>query len=78
MPSSTQVRFGTHSAADGAEWSYHLTFVQVPAGVAWRAIVRDEAGALKGVPRGLVRGLTLDSPEIDQRLRDEVARAIEP
>jgi len=71
------VRFGTHSVVDGVEFTYHLTFAQVPAGIAWRAIVRDPAGALTGTPRGLVRDLRVEASDLDARLHEAVARAID-
>lgn len=70
------MRFGTH-AVDGLEYTYHLTFAPVPAGIAWRAIVRDGAGALTATPRGLLRGLDERAPDLDARLHAEVARTIE-
>ena len=70
------VRFGTH-ALDGTQFTYHVTFAQVPAGVAWRAIVRDARGALAATPRGLLRGLDAQAPDIDARLHAAVTGTIQ-
>jgi hypothetical protein len=76
MDGAPSVRFGTHALGE-IEYTYHLTFAQVPAGIAWRAIVRDPTGALAVTPRGLLRGLNASADDLDARLRDAVARAID-
>ena len=73
---SRSVRFGTH-AVGGVEFTYHLTFAPVPAGIAWRAIVRDPAGALAFTHRGLLREMSAESADLDARLHAAVARAID-
>lgn len=70
------VRFGTH-ALEGIQYSYHVTYAPVPAGVAWRAIVRDDSGALRATPRGLVRGLRVEASDFDARLHAAVTGSID-
>jgi hypothetical protein len=76
LDGARSVRFGTHAVA-GSEYTYHLTFAQVPAGIAWRAIVRDATGALSATPRGLIRDVEARAQDLDARLHEAVARAIE-
>ena len=76
MDGARSVRFGTYSHG-GIEYTYHLTFAQVPAGIAWRAIVRDPTGALAATPRGLLRELRTEVEDLDARLHDAVAGAVD-
>jgi len=70
------VRFGEYTTATGEPYSYHLTYERAPRGIKWRAIVRDTRGALVAVPKGILAAAPQDET-IDERLRREVARAID-
>jgi hypothetical protein len=70
------ITFGNHSGADGAPYTYQLTFVQVPRGVAWHAVIHvDEL--FWATRSGCVDGASLGSANLDEQLRAAVTRAIE-
>jgi hypothetical protein len=71
------VRFGEQILANGELYTYHVTFVEMHGGIVWHAIVRNEAGVLRGTPAGTLGGLTTDSPDIEDAIRDAVVAAID-
>lgn len=72
-----EARFGEHIVQSGELFTYHLSFDDGEAGVAWRALVRNEAGALTARIGGIVQGVSADSPGIEELLRSEIAQAID-
>ena len=70
-----ETRFGEYNSERGARYSYHLRFELVSGGVKWRAIVRDESGAMVATPQGVVRAANAGA--IDEAVRGEVEKAIE-
>ena len=68
-----EVRFG-ECERDGLQFTYHVSFKEMAGNIAWRAIVRDHAGALVATPKGMLSPAEADS--FEERLRNEVVKAI--
>jgi hypothetical protein len=67
-----ETRFGEYHSQRGARYTYHLRFELVSGGVKWRAVVRNESGAMVATPQGVVRATGVGT--VDDAVRGEVQK----
>ena len=70
------VQFRDVTTRSGKVVACHLTFVQVGHSVVWHAIARKPDGALLGTRQGRLPYASLDAPDLQERLREQVEASL--